>query len=194
MFDWVQVDEKWFYLMKDRVKCLFRPWDTSNSRHCVDIRTPTPLSRPRKLSNSVWFDGKIGIWPIVDVVMVQCASESRARGDPVLKPVAVDGEKYKKIVIDEVIPPIKPTMPRPQATPSSSSRTRPNSADLNVKDLGFFHYIRQLKENVRVTTAEGLVEVTLEAFDIYPRETLEYVLHSLFAVYGEILGSKGDNS
>ncbi|CAN0462509.1 unnamed protein product, partial [Discosporangium mesarthrocarpum] len=33
-----------------------------------------------------------------------------------------------------------------------------------------------------------------EAFDVYPRETLERVWQSLFAVLGEVLGSKGDNS
>ncbi|CAN0426603.1 unnamed protein product, partial [Discosporangium mesarthrocarpum] len=41
---------------------------------------------------------------------------------------------------------------------------------------------------------EDLVEATLEAFDMYPRETLERVWQSLFAVLGEVLGSKGDNS
>ncbi|CAN0268905.1 unnamed protein product [Discosporangium mesarthrocarpum] len=61
--------------------------------------------------------------------------------------------------------------------------TRPsNSPDLNVNDLGFFHSIQQLKEDVGVTTAEGLVEATHEAFNIHPRETLECVWHSLFAV------------
>ncbi|CAM9785954.1 unnamed protein product, partial [Discosporangium mesarthrocarpum] len=34
----------------------------------------------------------------------------------------------------------------------------------------------------------------MEAFDVYPRETLERVWQSLFSVLGEVLGSKGDNS
>ncbi|CAM9728247.1 unnamed protein product [Discosporangium mesarthrocarpum] len=65
------------------------------------------------LSNGVWFEGKIGIWLIVEVVTAQRASKSRARGDSVLRPVTVDGEKYKKIMIDEVIPGIKAKMPTP---------------------------------------------------------------------------------
>ncbi|CAN0210245.1 unnamed protein product [Discosporangium mesarthrocarpum] len=68
-----------------------------------------------------------------------------------------------------------------------------NSPDLNVNDLGFFHSIQQLKEEVGVSSPEDLV-VTMEAFDVYPRETLERVWQSLFAVLGEVLGSKGDNS
>ncbi|CAN0011252.1 unnamed protein product [Discosporangium mesarthrocarpum] len=72
-----------------------------------------PVGRPRQLSNGVWFDGMIGIWPIVDVVMTQRASKSRPKGDPGLRPATVDWEKYKKVMIDEVIPAIKAKMPRP---------------------------------------------------------------------------------
>ncbi|CAN0366189.1 unnamed protein product [Discosporangium mesarthrocarpum] len=69
-----------------------------------------------------------------------------------------------------------------------------NSPDLNVNDLGFFHSIQQLKEDAGVSSPEDLVEATMEAFDVYPRETLKRVWQSLFAVLGEVLGSKGDNS
>ncbi|CAN0100174.1 unnamed protein product [Discosporangium mesarthrocarpum] len=73
--------------------------------------------------------------------------------------------------------------------------TRPaNSPDLNVNDLGFFHSIQQLKEDLGVSSSEDLVEATMEAFDVYPQETLERVWKSLFPVLGEVLGSKGDNS
>ncbi|CAN0121806.1 unnamed protein product, partial [Discosporangium mesarthrocarpum] len=64
-----------------------------------------------------------------------------------------------------------------------------NSRDLNVNDLVFFHSIQQLKEDVGVSSPEDLLEAIMEAFDVYPRETLER-----FAVLGEVLGSKGDNS
>ncbi|CAM9423233.1 unnamed protein product, partial [Discosporangium mesarthrocarpum] len=57
-----------------------------------------------------------------------------------------------------------------------------NSPDLSVNDLGFFHSIQQLKEDVGVSSPEDPVEATMEAFD------------SLFTVAGEVLGSKGNNS
>ncbi|CAM9834779.1 unnamed protein product, partial [Discosporangium mesarthrocarpum] len=69
-----------------------------------------------------------------------------------------------------------------------------NSPDLNVNDLGLFHSIQQLKEDVGVSFPEDLVEATMETFDIYPRKTIERIWQSLFAVLGEVLGSKGDNS
>ncbi|CAN0151145.1 unnamed protein product, partial [Discosporangium mesarthrocarpum] len=68
-----------------------------------------------------------------------------------------------------------------------------NSPDLNVNDLGFFLSIQQLKEDIGVSSPEHLVEATIEAFDVHPPETLERVWQCLFAVLGEVLGSKGDN-
>ncbi|CAM9295504.1 unnamed protein product [Choristocarpus tenellus] len=49
------------------------------------------------------------------------------------------------------------------------------SPDLNVNNLGFFHSIQQLKEDVGVTNTEEVVEATMEAFDVYPWETLEHI-------------------
>ncbi|CAN0491718.1 unnamed protein product [Discosporangium mesarthrocarpum] len=91
-----------------------------------------------------------------------------------------DGAKYKKIMINEVIPAIKAKMPRPpghtifvqqdsakphtekgimeaiQAEARNSiilETQSSNSPDLNMNDLGFFHSIQQLKEDVGVSTA-----------------------------------------
>ncbi|CAM9658121.1 unnamed protein product, partial [Discosporangium mesarthrocarpum] len=222
MFDWVHVDEKSFYLVEGwkKITCLQAP-EASNKRFILKTVFLAAVARPGKLSSGVWFEGKVGIWPIVEVVTAQRASKSSARGDSVLRPVTVDGEKYRKIMNDEVIPAINATMPGSPGhtifqeldgakthtkkgvmealqTESGNSiilETHPsNSPDLNMNYLSFFHSIQQLKEHVGETTAEGLVKATLEAFDIYPRDTLECVWDSLFAVFGEILGSKGNNS
>ncbi|CAN0429117.1 unnamed protein product, partial [Discosporangium mesarthrocarpum] len=63
--------------------------------------------------NGVWFDGKIGIWPIVDIVLAKRDSKNRKKGTPMMKPAKVNGERYKKFIIEEVIPAIKARMPRP---------------------------------------------------------------------------------
>ncbi|CAM9276136.1 unnamed protein product, partial [Discosporangium mesarthrocarpum] len=44
------------------------------------------------------------------------------------------------------------------------------------------------------SSPEDLVEATMEALDVYPRETLERVWQSLFAVLKEALGFKVVNS
>ncbi|CAN0498034.1 unnamed protein product, partial [Discosporangium mesarthrocarpum] len=69
-----------------------------------------------------------------------------------------------------------------------------NSPDLNVNDLGFFHSILQLKEDVGMSSLEDMVEAIMEVFNVCPWETLERVWQSLFAFLGEVLGSKGNNS
>ncbi|CAM9974454.1 unnamed protein product, partial [Discosporangium mesarthrocarpum] len=70
----------------------------------------------------------------------------------------------------------------------------PNLPDLNVLDLGLFHSIQRLKDDFGVTNVREVVEATIEAFDDYPRETLEQCWYCLFAVYGEVLGCKGDSN
>ncbi|CAM9546012.1 unnamed protein product [Discosporangium mesarthrocarpum] len=124
-------------------------------------------------------------------------------------------------MLEEVIAAIKACMPRPEghtifvqqdgAKPHTKVgimeaieevtggdiviETQPvNPPDLNVNDLRFFHSTQQLKEDVGVTNTQELVEATTEAFDVYPRETQERVWQSLFAAYGEVLGSKGNNA
>ncbi|CAM9486327.1 unnamed protein product [Discosporangium mesarthrocarpum] len=89
----------------------------------------------------------------------------------------VNGEKYKKLMIKEVIPAAKARMPLCQATRSSritvvqsrtwgrgriTLKTQPaKSPDLNVNDLGFFHSIHQLRGCLGVTNGEELVEATM---------------------------------
>ncbi|CAM9623097.1 unnamed protein product [Discosporangium mesarthrocarpum] len=81
MFDWVHADEKWFYLMRDGKKLHLQPDEVpkpprvSNKRSILKMMFLAAVTRPGKLSNGVWFDGKISIWPIVDVVTAQRASK-----------------------------------------------------------------------------------------------------------------------
>ncbi|CAM9655897.1 unnamed protein product [Discosporangium mesarthrocarpum] len=118
MFHWVHADKKRCYLTKDRKKAYLQPDEevpkpprASCKRFVLNMMFLAAVAHPRKLANGVWFNGKIAIWPIVDVVTAQRASKSRARGDPVLRQVTVDGENFKEIMIDEVIPAFKARMP-----------------------------------------------------------------------------------
>ncbi|CAM9969136.1 unnamed protein product, partial [Discosporangium mesarthrocarpum] len=154
-----------------------------NKRFITKVMFLAAVARPRMISDGVWFDGKIGIWPIADTVAAMGSSKnawtqvtrrmvhSCTRGGGVME--AIQAKAGDSIILE--------TQPA-------------NSPDLNVNDLGFFHSNQQLKEDVGVSSPEDLVEATIEALNVYPRETLERVWQSLFAVLGEVLGSKGDNS
>ncbi|CAM9758717.1 unnamed protein product, partial [Choristocarpus tenellus] len=129
------------------------------------------VCHPRKQSNGVWFDGKMRICPIMDTKVAKCSSIHRPKGK-VLVPAMMDRERYKKLMIEDVIQAVKAHMPRPEDTPSLcrgtgqshtsrkgswrklrrrpwttlSYKTQPaNSADVNVNDLGLFHSIQQLR-------------------------------------------------
>ncbi|CAN0089768.1 unnamed protein product, partial [Discosporangium mesarthrocarpum] len=198
-----------------------KPPRAQNKRFITKVMFLAAVARPRMISDGVWFDGKISIWPIADAVAVMRSSKYHKKGTMMLKPATTNAERYKELMTDKVIPAIKARMPRPpdhtifvqqdgakphtgggvmeairaKAGDSIILETQPsNSPDLNVNDLGFFHSIQQLKEDVGVSSPEDLVEARREALDVYPRETLERVSQSPFAVLGEVVGSKGDNS
>ncbi|CAN0430596.1 unnamed protein product [Discosporangium mesarthrocarpum] len=205
MYDWVHVDEKWFYVMKDRRGIYLHPEEDApkppraqNKRFMTKVMFLAAVARPRMISDGVWFDDKIGIWPIADTVAAMRSSKNRKKVTMMLKPATINAERYKELMIDKVIPAIKARMPRPRghtisvqqdgakphmggvvveaiqakAGDSIILETQPaNSPDLNVNDLGLFHSIQQLKEDVGVSSPEDLVEATMEAFDVYPRET-----------------------
>ncbi|CAM9261350.1 unnamed protein product, partial [Discosporangium mesarthrocarpum] len=227
MYDWDHVDKKWFYVMKDRRGiCLhpeedaLKPPRVQNKRFITKVMFLAAVARTRMISDGVWFNGKVVIWPIADTVEAMHSSKNRKKGTMMLKPATINAERYKELMIDKVIAAIKARMPRPpghaifvqqdgakphtgrgimeaiqaKAGDSVILEAQPaNSPDLNVNDLCFFYSIQQLKEDVGVSSPEELV-ATMEAFDVYRRETLERVWQGLFVVLREVLGSKGDNS
>ncbi|CAN0175408.1 unnamed protein product, partial [Discosporangium mesarthrocarpum] len=105
LYDWVHVDEKWFPQRWERPS----PQTPTGTKFLVVFLAA--VARPRKMSNGVWLDGKFGIWPIVDTKVAQRTRKHRPEGTKVLVPAMVDGERYKKLMIEAVIPTIKACMP-----------------------------------------------------------------------------------
>jgi hypothetical protein len=58
-----------------------------------------------------YFDGKIGLWPIVTEYEAQRNSCNRPKGTMILQSVTMDRNLYKKFIIDELIPAIKQQWP-----------------------------------------------------------------------------------
>ncbi|CAM9434676.1 unnamed protein product, partial [Discosporangium mesarthrocarpum] len=106
---------------------------------------------------------------ITETVKAKSRGKNRAAGDMEIKPITMDGEQYKRIMIKEVIPGIKARGPgastrtiwvkQDSAKPHAKNvliaaieavargniilETQPlNSPDLNLLDLGFFHSIQ----------------------------------------------------
>ncbi|CAM9573980.1 unnamed protein product [Discosporangium mesarthrocarpum] len=67
MYNWVHVDEKWFYVLKDGRGIYLRPEDEApkspraqNKGFITKVTFLSALARPRMISDGVWFDSKIG--------------------------------------------------------------------------------------------------------------------------------------
>lgn len=80
------------------------------------------VGRPRRNDHqNVDFSEKIGIYPLAEQVQAQGNSQNRAAGTMVTKNVEVTKERYKKMVIDRVIPDIRASFPTPLLTPAGKT-------------------------------------------------------------------------
>ncbi|KAE9015550.1 hypothetical protein PR001_g14874 [Phytophthora rubi] len=114
MDDTVHVDEKWFFLKKvgqkvyiltglDGEPCEEAPVQYLQSkRHIVKVMFLCAVARPR----GDW-DGKVGIWPVVEGYVTQRKSVNRDAGVIELRPVTMTREIYRRMLIEDVILAIK---------------------------------------------------------------------------------------
>ena len=92
MEDLIQIDEKWFYLMKDGQCFIIVADEDEPYRHVqhksflMKIMFLCAVARPRyDMYKNTWFDGKIGIWPIRKWELAKWSSKKHAKEMPVWK-------------------------------------------------------------------------------------------------------------
>jgi len=118
MYDTVHIDEKWFnmykannkyYLAKDEAL----PYRSSpNKRYIGKVMFLAAVARPRyDFGKKQYFDGKIGIWPIVERTIAQRNSKNRSKGDPVTKNISMTRDVYTKMLRENVFPAIRASWP-----------------------------------------------------------------------------------
>ncbi|CAM9563164.1 unnamed protein product [Discosporangium mesarthrocarpum] len=85
MYEWVHVDEKWFYVMKGGRRIYLhpekeapKPSRAQNKRFITKVMLPAPVARPRVISDRVWFDARSVSCPS-RILWRQCASARTAR-------------------------------------------------------------------------------------------------------------------
>ncbi|GJQ66340.1 hypothetical protein Trydic_g4383 [Trypoxylus dichotomus] len=115
MYDYVRIDEKWFYL--SQVKTLD---EAEPERHCKSKRFITKVmfmaavARPRYDSaRKQYFTGKIGLWPFANKEPPKGNSKNRARGTMVTKDISsINAAERKKKIIDNVLAAIRSKFPK----------------------------------------------------------------------------------
>ena len=119
MYDRVHIDEKWFFLCKDRAKYILVSDEEDPHRtvkhksHITKVMFVCAQARPRldTATGRVW-DGKIGIWPVGKWVPAQRKSSNRARGTLEWKDENVTAEVYRNVLIEKVLPAIVDKWPK----------------------------------------------------------------------------------
>lgn len=92
--NYLQVDEKWFYIMPLSRTVLLLPGEkppkmkATSKRHLIKVMLLAAATNPRydDLRQEL-FDGKVGLWPFVEKVHTQRASRNRPKGTLETKPI-----------------------------------------------------------------------------------------------------------
>ena len=118
LFDDVHVDEKWFFLCRDGESYLILSDEeeppkryVSHKSHITKVMFLCAMARPRRLPNGTWWDGKVGIWPIGEYTIAQRSSANRPAGAEEFKKETIDRDKYREMMINDVVPAIQSNFP-----------------------------------------------------------------------------------
>lgn len=229
LLDHVHVDEKWFYMQRTSKKIYLSPREddphfvTKSKSFIEKVMVLVAIARPRfDHHRKKMFDGRIGMWPFVQVVPAVRNSKNRPAGTPVLQSVTVTRDVYRHYLVSHVIPTIKKVWPaaktrkivvqqdnaKPHVLLSDEAvaaacredgwnielRAQPaNSPDCNVLDLGFFSSIQSLQIKKPATSMEGLIENIRQAFSDLHFTKIDRVFMSFQYVLNEILANSGGN-
>ena len=113
MMDHIHVDEKWFFLSRQKERYLLLP-EEKNPKRC--IKSKSHITKVMFLcaieclhfnpSANSWWDGKLGIWPIGDWEPAKRVSKNQTRGTLVWKNKQVTKEVYHELLISKLLPAI----------------------------------------------------------------------------------------
>ena len=121
MYNEIHLDEKWFYLVQEGARyyllCDELPPTKSvqHKSHITKVMFLSAVARPRFLPHDKqWFDGLIGIYPVGDLGAYQRNTAGKHRaGDPKWVDQGMTRERYRSMLLEQVLPDIKAKMPMP---------------------------------------------------------------------------------
>ena len=114
----VHIDEKWFNLSKDGKKYILVLGEAAPKQHVQHkkfiskVMFLCAVAHPRwDTTKKAWWDGKLGMWPIGYYDVAQRSSVNRPRGTKVWKNATMDHERFRMMIIDDLIPAIQALWP-----------------------------------------------------------------------------------
>ena len=121
LYDFVFIDEKWFYLHRLNERYYLLPEEDVPYRCCKNknyiprIMFLCACARPRFTDGVCTFDGKIGCFPLIHYEPAMRSNErtGRVRGEMVMKPIAsITRDVIRDFMINKVLPAIRSKWPR----------------------------------------------------------------------------------
>lgn len=186
---YLHVDEKWFFAVRThkRLKLLpgqeFVAETTRHKSHIMKVMFVAVVGMPQTLPDGTFFDGKIGVFPVIKITQAKRKSKNRDAGADVVENVSMSAEEYLNIMTKE-------------GGILATFQTQPaQSPDLNICDLCFFNSLQKRSFELRSksNTEMELMNTVQQAWAEYDWETLERAWGLLFAVYRAVLDAKGTN-
>ena len=110
MHEYVHLDEKWFYLVKENEKFYLAPDEPppkmtrKSKRFVTKVMFLVAVARPRYLDKGKWWDGKIGFWAFTEKVQAARSSRNRPAGTLVTTTINVTKDVYRTVLVDKVLP------------------------------------------------------------------------------------------
>lgn len=227
----VHVDEKWFYLSRDKMNFYLLPEEDVPHRQVQSKRFITKVMFLAALAKPRWdyhrktsFDGKLGLWPIVEYEPAKRNSKNRPKGTIVPNPIEINREIYTKLIIEKVIPAIKTKWPRSQKSmeikiQQDNARPHakvddpeiiraghtdgwnidlicqpPNSPDFNVLDLGYFNSIQSIQYQSSPKNIDDLIAVVQRAWEDHAVEKVENIFLTLQKALESSMLTRGGNN
>ncbi|KAJ0390587.1 hypothetical protein P43SY_010266 [Pythium insidiosum] len=118
MMDRIHLDEKWFYLAKDKQRYYLAEHEDAphlcvkNKNFIVKVMFLVALARSRwDAQNHRLWDGKVGCWPFAVYEPAERSSKNRPAGTLEMKTFTVDRDIYRRCLCSVVIPEIKRVWP-----------------------------------------------------------------------------------
>jgi hypothetical protein len=121
LFDFIFIDEKWFYLHQKSERYYLLPEEDDPHRTCKNKNYIPRLmflcvcARPRFRDGNCIFDGRIGCFPLIRHEPAMRGNErtGRVRGDLVMKPItSITRDVIRDFMINQVLPAIRSKGPR----------------------------------------------------------------------------------
>ena len=117
MYDYIHVDEKWFFIARKAMKFimtvneeppLITTWDKNNITKVMFL---CAVGRPRMLSDGSFWNGKIGMFPITAKEPAKRSSKNRPKGTLVTTCPKLNGARFYKLMTEQLIPAIRDNAP-----------------------------------------------------------------------------------